>query len=517
MAAVFLVLATAGWLLHSREYRNGRQALAAYEAELSQRGESLDILGNVASSLGGAEEENFATTPLIKEVFELGEDSRLLSLKLRDEAVPEGNRFEHVFRFRETFDLRRPLDFRAVEPLALERFLHRDKDGISPGEVNAVILEDLKRADAELAEISSAARRAHAQFPLEWEKGMAMRQPHLEALLAVSTILQLRGVAALRSGDTDAAFEDAMTLLRVARLGMDTPSIINLSISSLRAMKGLHLIWEGCLEQRWSAEQLREFETTLRALRPLLRVPATLRMERAILAHSLRELAETPDLADALRSSHGGTPIDKYRRKIESAVYPRGRFYHAVASYSRILDQLLENENGEAAQGVTWQAYLRVTGELSRRESADHKQNHPEILAHLMAFTYVTVLEPQFRAETQLNCGVISCALERFQIAEGRYPDSLSELQPGYLPEIPVDLITGQPLVYRLGPDQRPVVYSPGSDLKDDKGTPRNATEQGDWVWRYAPPEGFTVDAYFDRKKRRHPLRRNRNTPKKRK
>ncbi len=60
-------------------------------------------------------------------------------------------------------------------------------------------------------------------------------------------------------------------------------------------------------------------------------------------------------------------------------------------------------------------------------------------------------------------------AIERFRLAEGRLPDSLDELAPAFLDEVPVDPFDGQPLRYRRLDDGY-VVYSVGTDGQDDGG-----------------------------------------------
>jgi hypothetical protein len=63
----------------------------------------------------------------------------------------------------------------------------------------------------------------------------------------------------------------------------------------------------------------------------------------------------------------------------------------------------------------------------------------------------------------------VAIALELFHRKHGAYPKALSELVPDYLPAIPADRITGEPLHYRLAND-RPIVYSVGIDRDDDGG-----------------------------------------------
>lgn len=73
---------------------------------------------------------------------------------------------------------------------------------------------------------------------------------------------------------------------------------------------------------------------------------------------------------------------------------------------------------------------------------------------------------------------LIGLALELFHRTHGRYPESLDELVPQWLPAVPVDRITGESLKFKVM-DDRPMVHSVGADKDDDGGrmphSPRSA------------------------------------------
>jgi len=99
------------------------------------------------------------------------------------------------------------------------------------------------------------------------------------------------------------------------------------------------------------------------------------------------------------------------------------------------------------------------------------------------------------RAQAGLDLGVIACALERHRLASGRYPDTLETLAPKFLSTILPDVITGQPLKYRLTENGRFLLYSVGWNQSDDGGaaglTARRQMfdpNKGDWVWCYQTP-----------------------------
>jgi hypothetical protein len=95
------------------------------------------------------------------------------------------------------------------------------------------------------------------------------------------------------------------------------------------------------------------------------------------------------------------------------------------------------------------------------------------------------------RNQTTINEAQIVCALERYHLVHGEYPETLAGLMPQFIETIPHDLISGQPLHYRRTPDGQFLLYSIGWNETDDGGqtayTKKGVVdrENGDWVWQY--------------------------------
>jgi hypothetical protein len=94
-------------------------------------------------------------------------------------------------------------------------------------------------------------------------------------------------------------------------------------------------------------------------------------------------------------------------------------------------------------------------------------------------------------AQCSSDLAMTACALERCRLANGNYPDSLNQLCPQFMGEIPHDLISGQPLKYRRTEDGRFLLYSVGWNEVDDGGqvgvkqSGFYDIKSGDWVWEY--------------------------------
>jgi len=80
------------------------------------------------------------------------------------------------------------------------------------------------------------------------------------------------------------------------------------------------------------------------------------------------------------------------------------------------------------------------------------------------------VREASARYTANADATLAALALELYRREFGAYPDALDTLVPRFLPAVPIDPITGGPMLYRVG-DDGPVLYSVGADRDDDGGS----------------------------------------------
>ena len=84
-------------------------------------------------------------------------------------------------------------------------------------------------------------------------------------------------------------------------------------------------------------------------------------------------------------------------------------------------------------------------------------------------------------AQNALNQALIACALERFRLVQGKYPETLMELLPDYLTGIPKDVARGLPMLYENTGDPGFVLRSVGPNQTDDRSKPVS----DDWLWSF--------------------------------
>jgi hypothetical protein len=92
-------------------------------------------------------------------------------------------------------------------------------------------------------------------------------------------------------------------------------------------------------------------------------------------------------------------------------------------------------------------------------------------------------------AQSSTDLARLACALERYRISHGQYPESLDALAPQYVNRLPHDIVGGAALTYHPTVDGEFLLYSVGWNKKDDGGIAAFKkdglvdTDNGDWVW----------------------------------
>jgi len=334
-------------------------------------------------------------------------------------------------------------------------------------EAAAEVLRLLEQYSPVLEELRSASRRPYARFNIHYDEAYILLL-HLEVLRNASLIFHLRASAGLALGRADQAWADAKMVLYLADTIRDEPFPISKVAQATLVQLGLQPIWEGLAEHKWSDAQLVEIEQRLAKLDLLS--GAALRGARALNLLNV-DLARHPG-ADELAGFY-------YHNKLFLARMYEQHFTPVVDAANQRLypSRGFANEsaltNALAGSFVPYRFFARelLPGHVSAQVASGFGQ-------------------------TRVNEAIVACALERYRVAQGQYPESLEALTARFLQKMPHDIITGAPLQYRRTADGRFILYSVGWNEKDEGGQvvpPRDewtAPEltEGDWVWQYPAP-----------------------------
>ncbi len=111
------------------------------------------------------------------------------------------------------------------------------------------------------------------------------------------------------------------------------------------------------------------------------------------------------------------------------------------------------------------------------------------------------------RMEAAKSVVITAIALKRFQLKHSRWPETLNELSPEFLPAVTIDIYDGKPLKYHPNVDGTYLLYCVGEDGMDNGGFPTTSLEikgmfwqyqrARDWVWPQ-PATAEEIKDYYD-------------------
>ena len=455
-------------LFHAEEYLRGRYLWERHLRELAAQGDTLDIRKLVPPPI--PDDQNMAAAPIFAELYATNrpDETRLGKVKLPDVKAQAGG-----------------------------SWLGGQKLDLSPWRAafsNDNLLAALANYAPVLQEVEAAAQRPQARFNVRYEDGPGAFFPHIGSLLKLAKVYRIKALAELAAGHADAALGDVRLTLRLAKAMEDEPSLISILVRASMMQLVIQPVWEGLADHRWKVEQLESLQQDFTAINLVKHMELALHGERCGVTWILEQLLNNPGLALGEISRLDG---EQSEPSLAAYIIPKGLFYinclNTDVSYQKYIMPSLDSR------------VMRIYPERFDAYEAvleDYKSHPLTVLYHVMeAMLLPAINNAEMKigmAQSTAQCAATACALERYRLARGRYPDTLAALVPQYLAAVPGDVMDGQPLRYRLEGDGF-VLYSIGWNMKDDGGQvawtkpssegdkPRLDDKAGDWVWRSQP------------------------------
>ena len=504
LARRFLVLGglvTLVALFYAVENWRGRRAWQSFRQAHEAKGERFDWTGVVAPPVPS--DQNFFETPLWNDLhFVRTNDVTVWSDKDWQSRV--------VFSVYGPMHQGRAPDFGAwpkAEPvdLAAWQAFYRGSNNVfsvpggpstnyfpvaqAPQAPAADVLLALSRFEANRRLLAAAAARPHSRFWANYEAGFGTLLPHLQRVKSAAQYLSLHANAALKAGDRQTALEDVRLIFRLMESVRGEPFLISHLVRVAMLQLALQPAWEGLAGRQWSEADLRTIEGSLASVDFLADYHLAIRGERACTLWAVDYVRKRGALGlNELGVDRGGVgPAgwEEGARVVVVALIPAGWYDQNKLSICRLHERyflpVVDRERRIVAPAV-----------VRRSEAALLKQAPRPYDAFSQIFLpSVTVARRFAVAQTWVDQASLACALERFRLANGQFPEGLDALAPGFLRELPHDLINGQPLKYRRTDDGQFVIYSAGWNEADDGGNAAFTKggnldwNKGDWVWRY--------------------------------
>jgi hypothetical protein len=493
------VLFAAVCAFFAKENWRGRRAWENYRRQLEARGVELDWTKFIPPPV--PDEQNFAMTPFLAPLFDFNpkprspEQPRWRDMEARDRAanfaaalLPANNKGEipptifdgHMTDLEGALSLLRSQTNSVWVPGASNRI-----------QAATAVLAALEPDNAVLEELQAASRRPQCRFNVEYdaEDTISILLPHYMVLQRVTRLLQVRASAELALGKPEAAFKDVNLMFSLGSATRGEPFLISGMASGTMLKRTEQILWEGLAGRQWSEAQLQDFQARLTNFAILKSLDFGLRAERAAFGntmfryvrshkHALRNLVSSDTDAGSLAYLLAG---------------PDGWFYQEQAAYHRLHDERVltcfDPKNGRVFPQVVQENKKALEREFSGSAFRHHTGMSKLLLANLLQMFQRAAI-----GQERLDQTIIASALERYRLANGKYPASLQALLPQFAGAVPVDVCDGQPLRYRLLPDGGFALYGVGWNEKDDGGTvvmradgSEPDPEQGDWVWPAYP------------------------------
>jgi hypothetical protein len=485
----FVVLATLLFLVVAFENYRGKRAWLAYKAEMEAKGERLDIESQRPPPV--PDEQNFAMTPLLAPLLDYQFDPKTKQVQWRDTNASE--------RPKNLFGWRRHAEFRSAgwrggeffDLVGCQQELRAQTNSrdpqiqalraTPPGRPAADLLFLLGLNAAELDEIRTASKWPGCSFKVHLDEGFHALLPQLAVMKNFAGAFETKALAELAAGNPDAAFADAQAALAMSDALRTEPLLISCLVRIANLEIALQPLWEGLARQQWTAAQIEQFQSRLHRVNLVEEMQRSLRGERAFSIATLDAMKQ--DRKEMLETGEGGLQAGALR------YMPSGWFYQNELNIARMFQESLQAFD-PARRTVDLTLANQTTGAFDMRL----RGKHPYTLFASMLFPAINkTVAKTARSQATLSLAVTACALERYRMDSGKYPEAIENLVPRFIDKLPLDPVNGEALHYRRQSDGRFLLYAVGLNRREDDGSvPRDKKgrvqqdqAEGDWVWQY--------------------------------
>lgn len=313
---------------------------------------------------------------------------------------------------------------------------------------------------AALAKSDEALKLQASRYPIDCSMCSQTPLPHLTWLKHLAELNQYKMELALIRGYTNGAARDIASILRLARTIENEPILIS-QIVRQKLLRMAVVSLERNVNLTFSAAEATNLSSLFAETAQVQCLARAMIGERAMFApyfHTSRY--ENPRIYGPLKPGEDDSR-DNIRRRDWRMLKLVGYYQMDFGQFLFTMNNVIDLANQPPP------ANLQVDKHFARAAAASRKKRRTFSALIFSSFTGVAARENESLA--RLRLAVTALALEQFRNQKAKLPETLEELTPGFLPEIPEDPFTGIEVLYRRLPKGY-VVYSVGRDLVDDSG-----------------------------------------------
>ncbi len=456
-------LATVVAAVYPIENLRGRRAWERYRAEAAARGVKLDVRELAPAPVPDA--ENFASAPQIAALYLLDgkvapRDAEPMTEEKKRGVVVDLALPDQVLYivYRALQEGGRGLDLGEIQK-AFVKIGYLKETTNDPA---ADILRALERFEPAMQELRLAAKRPKSQFP-PWS---GRRTLWVGGFFRLMKFVNFRVEFLLAAGRHEEAAEEWKIQLQLCEALKSEPTLLAAMMRVTTIAYNLPVVVVGAADHAWNEPELEAFVQDLGRLRLAEDFPGAFNTERAVFNSYFDVIKTNPKFI--------GLPAwIKY--------LPQGWFDQNLINYNRMADARVLWAESDGKAGSLY--------DFKQRAAAHWWGWHPYWFIGNRGYVMV---EPACRQCWETDCRLqvcrVACALERFRLQNGAYPDRLDQLEPALLPMVPKDRYTHQPFHYENDAQGAVLVYSCGPNGRDDRGA------DDDIKWRSNPIVASTVE-----------------------
>ena len=353
-------------------------------------------------------------------------------------------------------------------------------------------------------EVREALKRPYAIIPGDYSQPFLIPIPNFVTMRSMAQTLAQRAQCGFLLGQPDKALRELTLMHDLCRILEKPPTgkpetLVEAMINA--AITGLYVntIADGLQRHTWQEPQLAALQEQLRKINLSPFVAEGFNEERASVCFMLANTSQADYESRRLINESYGVSI---KPKLEDPQYlfltfaPRGWVYQNM-----VLNATQIQKGIECLDLANQLIFSRATDDWGKQIQSLSRWNPYFYLEAGFLPNLTKVVTTLAHTQTSVNEAQIACALERYRLVHGEYPESLGTLVPQFIEKLPHDVIGGQPsqgsgsasqpLHYRRTSDGKFMLYSVGWNETDDGGQPSPSGEngwidftKGDWVWK---------------------------------
>ncbi|MBI3860335.1 MAG: hypothetical protein HY290_00410 [Planctomycetia bacterium] len=312
----------------------------------------------------------------------------------------------------------------------------------------------LARHDAALKTFREVARQdGTARYPADFRGGFATLIPHAQSIRQAARVLTLQFHVNLHRNRPQEAVDSILEQIALARTLDQEPILVSQLVRLAIAGTVIENVQHALRHAEVADADLARLQLGLRKFDHQSSVCRALAGERAMSYTACID----PNMAQTAIATGQPGPF-------------AGRASSRVADATKMLEMNLRI--AEAARQSPY-AMLQETDqtEVERKQLSQGVWNrYSYALTVLLTPAYRQSITAFCRAVAKRDCADAALAAERYRRQHGKLPESLEQLVPEFLPSVPVDPFSNEPLKILLTAGELRI-YSVGRDRKDNQGT----------------------------------------------